>query len=576
VTEGASFEDAGEGRFTVRPDSQADYAALAGQLAAADRLPRTVVHLWSLTGDQPDGPDELSQDTVRLRQRLGFASLTSLAVALAERSVDGVRVLVATDRAQRVEAGELVSPGKATLAGPCLTLPQEHPGLACRTVDLPAPRLDEAAPDATDKAALAGHLMAELGWPGSDVTVAYRSGRRLVRRYAPVAAPNRGGTGLPLRDDGVYLITGGLGQLGLVFARHIARQVARPRLILLSRGGLPARDGWDRLLAGGADTAGAGRVRAVLELEQLGATVLPYAADVSDVAAMSALVGEVHDRFGPVNGVVHGAGVTSVSGFGMAAAMTDSSVAEHFAAKVYGTLALSEALSAEPLDFCLLQSSMSAVLGGLGFTAYAAANAFLASFPDAVQGDGAAVWRSVCWDAWQSTLEVSANGVGAALADHAMTDDEGLRALDAVFRANGRGLVVSTADLAARRAQWVTGSDPLAASDPLDGGGPLDGGVPSSPAPARADYERRLAALWRGALGAEEIGLHDNFFELGGNSLIGLQLMNSIQKEFRVAVSVVALFEAPTVAAMAEYLLSRDDPDRTTRAVENSPEGALA
>jgi phthiocerol/phenolphthiocerol synthesis type-I polyketide synthase E len=74
-------------------------------------------------------------------------------------------------------------------------------------------------------------------------------------------------------------------------------------------------------------------------------------------------------------------------------------------------------------------------------------------------------------------------------------------------------------------------------------------------APARADYEHRLAALWRAALGADDIGLHDNFFELGGNSLIGLQLMNSVKKEFRVAVSVMALFEAPTIAAMAEYLL---------------------
>jgi phthiocerol/phenolphthiocerol synthesis type-I polyketide synthase E len=551
VTEGDSFEDTGGGRFAVRPDSQADYVALAEHLAAGGGLPRTVIHLWNLTGDQPDGPDELSQDTVRLRQRLGFASLTNLGVVLAGRSAEGVRVLVATDRAQRVEDGEPVAPGKATLVGPCLTLPQEYPGLACRTVDLPALA---PWPDEADGTTLADHLMTELGWPGSDGTIAYRSGHRLVRRYAPVAAPRRDGTGLPLRDDGVYLITGGLGQLGLVFARHIAQQVARPRLILLSRGGLPARDGWDRLLADGADVAEGGRVRAVLELEQLGATVLPHAADVSDLAAMSALVEEVHDRFGPVNGVVHGAGVTSASGFAMAAALTDSSVAEHFAAKVYGTLALSEVLSAEPLDFCLLQSSMSAELGGLGFTAYAAANAFLASFPDAIRGDGAAAWRSVCWDAWQSTLEQVSAGIGSALADHAMTDDEGLRALGAVYGASGRGLIVSTADLAARRAQWVPGGDPLADS------------APSSQAPAGADYERRLAALWREALGTDDIGLHDNFFELGGNSLIGLQLMNSVQKEFRVAVSVVTLFEAPTVAAMARYLVSGDEASRSTPA----------
>ncbi len=574
VTEGASFEDGGGGRFALRPDSQADYAALVDRLAAAGELPRTVVHLWSLTGDQPDGPDELSQDTVRLRQRLGFASLTSLTVALAGKSAQGVRVLVATDRARRVEPGEPVAPGKATLVGPCLTLPQEYPGVACRIVDLPAlaPRPDGAdGPDDTNGTLLAGHLMTELAWPGSDVLIAYRSGRRLVRRHAAAVAPQRAGAGLPLRNGGVYLITGGLGKLGLVFARHIASQAAGPRLILLSRGGLPARDEWDALLADGADAEAAARVRAVVELERLGATVLPSATDVADPTAMSALVEEIHDRFGPVNGVVHGAGVTSASGFAMAADLTDSTVladkrvAEHFAAKVYGTLVLTDVLSAEPLDFCLLQSSMSAELGGLGFTAYAAANAFLASFPDAVPGDGAAAprpvgwrpvsWRTVCWDAWQSTLEQMSGGIGSALAEHAMTDDEALRALGAVYRTEERMLVVSTADLAARRAKWVAGGDPLADADPRAGSADVDA---SAPVPDRADCERRLAALWGAALGTDDIGPNDNFFELGGNSLIGLQLMNSIQKEFRVAVSVVTLFEAPTVAAMTERLLQGD------------------
>ena len=560
VAEGASFEDNGGGRFTVRPDSREDYAALVERLAVVGELPRTVVHLWSLTGDQPDGPDELSQDTVRLRQRLGFASLTGLTVALAGQSAEGLRVLVATDHAHRVEPGELVAPGKATLVGPCLTLPQEYPGVACRTVDLPALA---SRPDDAGGAGLAGHLMTELAWPGSDVTIAYRSGRRLVRRHAAVVAPRRADGGLPLRDGGVYLITGGLGQLGLVFARHIARQVAAPQLVLLSRGGLPPRDEWEALLADGEDAADAGRVRAVLELEQLGASVFPHAANVSDPIAMSALVEEIHDRFGPVNGVVHGAGVTSASGFAMAAALTDSSVAEHFAAKVYGTLVLSDVLSAEPLDFCLLQSSMSAELGGLGFTAYAAANAFLASFPDAVRGDGAPVWRSVCWDAWQSTLEQISDGIGSALAEHAMTDDEALRALGVMYRTEQRVLVVSTADLAARRAKWVTGSDPLAGADPLAESA-------SVPAPARGDYEGRLAALWREALGTDDIGLNDNFFELGGNSLIGLQLMNSIQKEFRVAVSVVTLFEAPTVAAMAQYLRQGDEASAEPRELSSS------
>ena len=110
-------------------------------------------------------------------------------------------------------------------------------------------------------------------------------------------------------------------------------------------------------------------------------------------------------------------------------------------------------------------------------------------------------------------------------------------------------IVNSTGDLQGRIRQWVR----------LES---LRAGEQAAVAPTQAglDYEQRIAAVWRQVLGLEQVGLHDNFFELGGNSLIALQLVSRLKREFKHQIPAVALFEAPTVRAMAEYL--RPDPVR--------------
>ena len=198
-------------------------------------------------------------------------------------------------------------------------------------------------------------------------------------------------------------------------------------------------------------------------------------------------------------------------------------------------------------------SSMSAVLGGLGFAAYAAANAFLDRFAQQQRAAGLTGWQSIAWDTWRSTVDgPGAAGLGDSLHRYSFTPGQGLAVLDRVLGTADR-LVVAQGDLAARLAAWTGGAEPAA---------PATGTAPFARPDAAAggagpDTERRLAALWRVALGSAEVGTHDNFFDLGGNSLIGMQLMNSIGKEFGLTLPAVALFEAPTIGAMAAYLRER-------------------
>ena len=550
VIAGDKFADLGSGYFTMRPDSPQDYGALLRCLSEVGYVPRTVVHLWSLTGEAPDEDDPFTR--AGQDQRLGFHSLAALGPALGAVAVEGTRVLVVTDHAQRVVPEDLVQPGKATVTGPRLTIPQEYPGIACRTVDV---QLGDGASE------LARQLINELGWRGPDTEIAYRSGTRQVASYERTDLEPRA-EAVALHQHGVYLITGGLGGVGQLLAGHLARQY-QARLVLVGRTGLPERDRWQHVLATGAESETARRVQAVLEWEETGAEVLVLAADVADREALRAALNAAVDRFGELNGVIHAAGTTSAEAFATMADLTPDAVDRHFRAKIHGTLELAAALEGMELDFRTVLSSMSALLGGIGFCAYAAANAFLDRFAERMPG-----WQSVNWDTWPSTADTMDKAdLGATLAENSLTAEEGLRRFEQVVCDGRSRLVVAAGDLGPRLRQWVPGMDPYDEPVPTRSTTSARFARPTLAeaflAPSTG-IERRLAELWQETLGIADVGINDNFFDLGGNSLVGLQLVNTIKKEFRRPVPAVALFEAPTIATMARYL-GADESETTER-----------
>ncbi|MFE5459018.1 SDR family NAD(P)-dependent oxidoreductase [Nocardia sp. NPDC056564] len=544
VVPGTAFGKIDESTYAIRRDESGDYVRLLDTLAADGALPRVVTHLWSVTGPCPD---PRSPERVAEHQRIGFDSVVALGNALGSKVIHGVRLIVVTDYAELVDGDDHLHPGKATIQGPALTLPQEYPGLAVRTVDL-----EPSADDGAEWDMLAMHLLSEVRWPGTATSVAYRAAKRCVKRFRPAALPDRP---LGFRAGGTYVITGGLGKIGLQLARHIVGEQPDVNVVLLGRTGLPA----DPEPA----SQDAERTRVVAELAATGARILVLAADLGDPDALRAAFELAERQCGSINGVVHAAGLTSPETFATANKLTPELIAPHFGPKVYGTVALAEALDGHAdLEFVLLMSSMSAILGGLGFTAYSAANAFQDRFVDSAELPVPAAWRSACWDTWQATAAGEAvAGVGDSLNRYSMTTEQGLATLDRLLAGAPSRVIVSAGELTGRIAAWVPGRDPFRGVPEMGERRPGDAESADRPhafageAVGLQEYQRRLAALWRTALGVDQVDLYDNFFELGGNSLVGLQLVNAIQKEFGVTVPTLALFEAPTVADMAAYLL---------------------
>ena len=531
VLPGRVFERTGPRSCTIDAWNAAGYDALFSDLAALGFRPATIVHFWNVT----DGGGAGLERTLEL----GFWSLLFLAQALGRRGApDPVSVLAVSTGVQPVTGEEALEPGRAALLGVCRVIPREFPHIACRSLDVRLP-----ATNGNSLLVLAGRVLAELDLPAeADPVAALRGRYRWVQELAPVPQPPGQGIPARLRERGVYLITGGLGGLGLEVADWLARTVSA-RLVLVGRTPLAEGDG---------------RLDRIRELEALGAEVMVAAADVTDEAALAAVRDRAFARFGAVHGVIHAAGRP---GGGILQVKTRDAAEAVLAPKVRGALALDRVFAEPPLDFLVLFSSITAVLAQPGQADYAAANAFLDAFARERTARGAFT-LSIGWDAWRETGMAVATEVPAELKAWrqeelklGMTSSEGVEALRRALGAGVPWLVVSTQDLpariernrASRTEEEIERVREARESHPR----PLLANAYVAP---RTEGESRVAAVWEELLGIEGIGVHDNFFDLGGNSLMAIRIISRLKAALGVDVSEVSIFEGPTVAALAKIL----------------------
>ena len=412
--------------FTLNPQESADYGRLIETLNAEGKAPQQIYHLWTVDPRLDSNPLKAAHEL----QRVGFFSLFHLAQAIGhEMLADPIRIAVVSDRMQRVAGETGVVAAKATVLGPCKVIPTEFPNIHCRSIDIVLP-----VEGSRQEKALFDALRAEAASTDDDDVVAYRATERWVQDFESVQLAQSQTPAL--RSQGVYLITGGLGGVGLALAEHLAGSV-KAKLVLVGRTGLPPRDQWPQLLADG-DPQGnpTRRIRAVMALEALGAEVLAVAADVTDPSQMQAAVRQARARFGAINGVLHTAGVLDD---GVIQLKEEKAALAVLAPKVRGTLVLEQALAGQPLDFMVLFSSISAFSGLAGQVDYAAANAFLDAYAqDRMLRDGTYT-VAVNWSQWQdvgmaaalaqqlglshdSYDEAAATGLGHPLLEHCLKD----------------------------------------------------------------------------------------------------------------------------------------------------------
>jgi amino acid adenylation domain-containing protein len=555
-----------QGREVVRIADSDDLEARLVELAAAGKAPRQIVHLGAVT----PVPGGLAPAALAAAQESGFYSVLAVVQALGRRMpAQRVDLALVATRLVAVTAGDEIEPAKATLLGIGRVIPQELPNLRCVCIDL-----EPCGPGGWNECVVES-LVAEVAAGAPQPAVALRDSARWVESFDATRLEEPVAT--LLRPGGVYLITGGLGGVGLTLAEGLVRRCGA-RLVLTGRSGLPGRELWDEWLTERGDSATAQRIRRLRALEEAGGEVLPWAADASDEAAMRAAIDAARQRFGALHGVIHAAGRVDIDPSHILQRLDRAACESFLAAKVHGLAVLDRVLDGAGCDFCLLFSSVSTVLGGLGFAAYAAANCVLDAFAQAKRGTAGPLWRSVDWDTWKvhagETADPVRRDLERTVAELSMEPAEGVEAFLRVLDAAAASRVVhSTGDLQARLDQWVyrqSGGEAEAGTAPAPASRYARPDLLSNYVPAGSAMERRIAEVWQRILGIEKVGILDNYFDLGGTSLSAIQVVAELQKELDTQLTPVILFEAPTVSELARRLAPEETAqpnDRLLRAV---------
>ncbi len=373
--------------FRVRPGSEEDLAPVLRRVAESHPgRPVRILHLWLVTGR--DGPHNTAEAFDWAAER-GFHTFIALARAAFQLQIaDRLRVVAVADGLAAIhgEPRGGLQAEKSVLLGPCRVIPQEIPGLSMKAVDVPPPE------PGVMPGWLLDAIVAEALVPDGTPVVALRPDGRHEEQFRELPALAFGK--MRLREGGVVLITGGMGDLGLKVAADLFERF-RARLVLTSRWQPPPRDAWTER-ARQDDRIGRALAE-VLALEERGAQILIVAVDAADAESMRAAIERGRSHFGAIHGVVHAAGALDD---GPVLGKTRASAERVFAAKARGALILEELLADAPLDFLVHFSSQAACMPGPGRVDYAAANSVLDAL--ARRADRSRGFRcSVGWGAWR-------------------------------------------------------------------------------------------------------------------------------------------------------------------------------
>ncbi|MGA5462184.1 SDR family NAD(P)-dependent oxidoreductase [Mycobacterium sp. NPDC050041] len=540
-------------RLVGLPVSDADSEQLVETLrtAAEDDSTLRILNVAALDADPDANSGPSMRSLLRMQHRIlvGTRRLFRAAAAAELRSP----VWLVTRGAQRITDTDTVSPDQTCLWGfgraAALELPHLWGGLA---------DLSDGSGDKTEEwSRLIDRITSTHDAAVREDQLALRDRTlhvpRLVRRTEPA-----GGAPLPLRGDASYLVTGGLGSIGLEIAAHLAANGAR-HLVLTSRR-TPSDAARQRIDALGA---------------QHGCEVRVVSADVADAHDVARLLAGVQAGLPPLAGIVHAAGEIGTTPL---SDLDDAEVDRVFAGKVWGAWHLSEAAADLKLDFFISTSSIASVWGGFGQTAYGAANAFLDAMAWRMREQGVAgasvnfgPWTAGMADA-ESRARLEQRGVAtlspadalAGLADVVAASSAGGSAHGVVARIDWARFL-PLYQQAGRRAflaelEREVPAQPAAAASAVTSSGKtaLVERLTAAPLQQRkrlmTDYLRdAVAEVTR--VDAAEIREDAGFFDLGMDSLMAVELRRRIEQGVGKDIPVTLVMDHPRLSDAADWLL---------------------
>jgi acyl transferase domain-containing protein/acyl-CoA synthetase (AMP-forming)/AMP-acid ligase II/surfactin synthase thioesterase subunit/acyl carrier protein len=483
-------------------------------------------------------------------QRREFGALIPMLQALRQQGLVHP-VWVVTEDAQAVSpaAGAELNLGAAPVWGFCKTLYLEHPEWRGGMIDLSA--ADPARPKADN-------VVRKVVNPEFESCVALRGDRQHVQKI--VRAPLSAGKVARFRDDGVYIITGGLGGLGLAFAQWAVARGAR-KLALLSRRTVPDQAAWSSIPE---NDPRYGLVRKLIALADAGAEVETISLDVRDDAALGALFDRLDEQKIPVRGIIHAAGV---NWFGKVMMLEVDRFLDTLRTKITSSWELHRRSLDRDVDCFVLLSSVSALWGSVELSHYSAANQFM-DMLSLHRGSAGLPASCIDWGPW-ADVGMSADQANQPVLEKLgfalMRPDEALAAMDGTLAAGRRLSLIADIDWnrfqvfidfclqPSMFANVTANFDKSGLLKP----GKLDAILKSSPDEARAMIEKVVRMKLRAVTlieSSDTIDAEQRFNFMGMDSLMSLSFAAELESYFHAELPRTLIYNYPTIRAVSDFL----------------------
>lgn len=545
VGKGDRFRKIDDSSFLINPGVKEDYRALLDELSKTGRYPQKILHLWNVTPVR-NGATRL--EAYDQSQADAFYSLLYLVQSLEflERT-EKIRIAVITNGLYGIAGERELCPEKATVLGPCKVIPKEYPNISCQSIDILLP---EEEPETNER--LIEMILAEITAEEPEFIVAIRESCRWLQFFETLKLETKNNTS-PVREGATYLITGGLGGLGLAIAAYLAEKT-RVKLVLTRRSFFPEKRDWDRWLSTHSENDKTSTIiKRLMKIENSGSEIMTASTDVADPEQMRQLIRVIEQSFGKVDGVIHAAGIADNS---LISAKTGETAAKVLLPKVKGALVLDELFKGRQLDFMVLFSSSSAVLGNAGFVDYCAANNVLDAYAHFNNRSANYYTVAINWDEW-AEAGMAVESKARDRVKNKISLKQGLAWLDKIITSRPAAqVIVSPGDFLSMLenirnyllVSWA-GEPRLEAV--------VESNRPELPTPyvgPKNETEAIIAEIWQRLLGVYPVGVNDDFFELGGHSLLAISFLSELAKEFQKNISLQNLYEKATVAELAAML----------------------
>ncbi|MDZ8084265.1 MAG: beta-ketoacyl synthase N-terminal-like domain-containing protein [Nostoc sp. DedQUE12b] len=529
VKQGDEFSKLSEGIYTIAPCINEDYDKLLQELISLGQSPEKIVYLWSLSNLD-------NRPSVKYSE---FKSLLFLTQSLSRLKISAhLQLRVISNNVQEVNGNEELNPDKVAILSLCKVIPQEYPNISCQCIDIAltnSRNLEERQENCESN--LIDKLLNELTSVSLDTVVAYRDRHRWVQIFEPVHVESIVEGKIPLRKQGVYFFPGGLENIEVVLAEYLTKTF-QAKLIFIEDVKFPEQDHFSQWLeTHPQDDEVSLKIQQVSALEKLGAEVLLLRAYTTNYEQMHQALASANVK--QINGVIYSTGIKRDNLFASIPEITEIEFENILESQSSKILVLEQVLQDLKIDFCIIFSSLSCILGGFGLGLYSAANQFIDTFSNRHNQKTSLPWYVINWDKFQpnvSQVETAPDRLsGAKLA---ITPIEAVEVFKRVFSLREvTQIIVSTVDINTSKNHTISLESLVdsKSTNQLDSSSRYSRpSLSNSYVAPTNELEKQITEIWQEVLRITEIGIYDNFYELGGDSLIATQLVSRLRAKFPV------------------------------------------